>query len=123
MTSKQVVLDYRQQAWDFLEKSRKYLSEGDLHQACEKGWGAAEHMAKAVAAARGWEYERHDQFDSLIVNARHFSRQNQLRSLANSAEKLHSNYYKRKALLHSGTIAEDLDDVAELLERLQPLTD
>ena len=51
------IADYRDQAWDFLEKGRKYLAEGDLHQASEKGWGAAAHMAKAVAAARGWEYD------------------------------------------------------------------
>ena len=48
--------DYRQQARNFLGKSREYLAEGDLHQASEKGWGAAAWMAKAVAETRGWEY-------------------------------------------------------------------
>ena len=38
---RETVADYLYQAWDFLEKSRKYLAEGDLHQASEKGWGAA----------------------------------------------------------------------------------
>ena len=52
--------DYRQQARQFLAKSREYLGEGDLHQASEKGWGAAAWMAKAVATAQGWEYSRHD---------------------------------------------------------------
>ena len=45
------VADYRQQARVFLNESRQYLAEGDLHQASEKGWGAAAWMAKAVAEA------------------------------------------------------------------------
>ena len=31
------------QARDFLAKSREYLTQSDLHQASEKGWGAAGH--------------------------------------------------------------------------------
>ena len=45
--------DYRQQALHSLGKSREYLAEGHLHQASEKGWGAAAWMAKAVAETRG----------------------------------------------------------------------
>ena len=56
------VQDYIQQSRDFLRKARQYLAEDDLHQASEKGWGAASHMAKAVAHANGWEYEKHHQF-------------------------------------------------------------
>ena len=44
--------DHAAQARDFLEKSREYLAAGDLHQASEKGWGAASHMVKAVAVAQ-----------------------------------------------------------------------
>ncbi|MCY4455272.1 MAG: hypothetical protein OXC56_03050 [Chloroflexi bacterium] len=47
------VADYAAQAREFLTRSREYLAAGDLHQASEKGWGAAAHMAKAVAAAQG----------------------------------------------------------------------
>ena len=46
------IADYRQQAREFLAKSRQYLADDDLHQAAEKGWGAA-WMAKAVAEAKG----------------------------------------------------------------------
>ena len=58
--------DYRQQARYFFGKSREYLAEGDLHQASEKGWGAAAWMAKAVAESRGWEYGRHEQFNVVL---------------------------------------------------------
>ena len=55
-------IEYIASAREFLTRAHNYLAEGDLHQASEKGWGAAAHIAKAVAAARGWEYERHDDF-------------------------------------------------------------
>ena len=115
--------DYRYQAWDFLAKSKKYLADGDLHQASEKGWGAAAHMAKAVAAVRGWEYHTHDQFFSVMDNARHALRQSQLRNLADAANTLHGNFYKRKVLLSADTIREGIDDVESMLNILQPLVD
>lgn len=64
---KGAVETYAKQSRTFLQKSRDYLASGDLHQASEKGWGAAAHMAKAVATARGWEYERHRDF-SIVLN-------------------------------------------------------
>lgn len=115
--------DYRTQAWDFLAKSRQYLADGDLHQASEKGWGAAAHMVKAVAAARGWEYEMHDQFRSAVRNARQWSWDERLRTLGYSAEALHKNYYQRGIFLDSEEIRADLDDVELMLNILQPLTD
>ena len=62
--------DYRQHARNFLGKSREYLADGDLHQASEKGWGAAAWIAKAVAETRGWEYGRHEQFKVVLTQAR-----------------------------------------------------
>ena len=115
--------EYRSQAWDFLAKSRQYLADGDLHQASEKGWGAAAHMMKAVAAARGWEYEMHDQFRSAVRNARQWSRDERLRTLGYSAEALYKNYYQRKIFLDPEEIRADLDDVGLMLNILQPLTD
>ena len=115
--------DFRSQAWDFLAKSRQYLDEGDLHQASEKGWGAAAHMVKAVATARGWEYEIHDQFRSAVRNARQWSRDERLRTLGYSAEALHKNYYQRGIFLDSEEIEADLDDVKLMLNILHPLTD
>ena len=73
--------DYRQLAHQFLAKSREYLGAGDLHQASEKGWGAAAWMAKAVATAQGWEYSRHDQFSVVLDNARRQTGDDRLRAL------------------------------------------
>ena len=78
-------------------------------------------MIKAVAAARGWEYERHEQFFTVIDNARSYYRQPQLRQLGNAAHALHSNFYKRKEVLNALTIADDIGDVQTMLEILTPL--
>ena len=56
-------------AREFLTKGREYLAAGDLHQASEKGWGAAAHMAKAVAIAQGWQYTRRSHFHRVMNQA------------------------------------------------------
>ena len=115
--------DYRQQARQFLTKSREYLGAGDLHQASEKGWGAAAWMAKAVATAQGWEYNQHDQFSVVLNNAVLVLGDDRLRGLRSIANELHGNYYKREFLLIADAIGLDLDSIAELLDILEPLTE
>lgn len=117
------VADYAGQARDFLAVSREYLANGDLHQASEKGWGAAAHMAKAVAAARGWQYETHSDFSAVLNRARRATGDDRLPGLRSIANELHGNYYKRKRHLEADSIEEDIDAVAELLEILAPLAD
>ena len=115
-----VVTDHLGNAQIFLEKSRQYLAEGDLHQASEKGWGAAVHIAKAIAAVNGWHYEIHDEFDSVITNAgRHYNQPN-LRQYGNSAHSLHRNYYRNSFLLDADAIQEDIDSVDKLVDALTP---
>ena len=115
--------DYRRQAREFLAKSREYLATGDLHQASEKGWGAAAWMAKAVATAQGWEYSRHEQFSVVLDNARRLTGEDRLRGLRGIANDLHGNYYKREFLLRAEAIELDLDSMAELMGILEPLTE
>ena len=63
------VADHRARAIYFLQKGREFLADGDLHQASEKGWGAAAHIVKAVAASYGLTYESHDEFDHVLEQA------------------------------------------------------
>ncbi len=114
------VTEHVQLAQDFLERSKNYLEEGDLHQASEKGWGAAAHIIKAVAAANGWEYEHHDQFSGAVMNARQRYRQPSLREMSRAAEALHVNYYRRKELLNPDLIREDISDVEQMVNVLLP---
>lgn len=114
------VTGHVQLAEDFLQRSKDYLAAGDLHQASEKGWGAAAHIIKAVAAANGWEYEHHDQFSNVVMNARQRYRQPSLREMSRSAEALHVNYYKRRDLLNPDLIREDIADVEQMVNALLP---
>ncbi len=113
--------EYQAQAWDFLERSKEYLQQGDWHQACEKAWGAASHMAKAVVAVQGLEYNHHGQFRQIISFAWRITGNRQLRYWAKSANDLHASYYERKSLLDAEEIGLDVEDVESLLHALQPL--
>ena len=117
------IADYRQQAREFLGKSREYLQTGELHQAAEKGWGAAAWMAKAAAEAHGWKYTKHDEFFTVIHQARELLGDVRVRNLGNTANTLHGYFYTRKRFLVPENINESLDDVEALLDLLQPLTE
>ena len=117
------VADYKQQARDFLGQSRVYLAEGNLHQASEKGWGAAAHMAKAVATAKGWEYIKHIQFSHVLNEARRLTGDSRIPGLRGIANELHGHYYERKRNLEAESIGVDLDNIADLLDILKPLTE
>lgn len=117
------VADYRQQAREFLVKSHQYLADGDLHQASEKGWGAAAWMAKAVADAQGWNYERHAQFNVVMYQAQDLSGDARLDDLRGNANELHGYFYTRKLFLRADVISRGLDRMATLLDILEPLTE
>lgn len=116
------VEDYVAQAREFLERSRIYLADGHLHQASEKGWGAAAHMAKAVALSQGWEYSKHADFHFVMHNVWQQTGIDRVRPLLAVADHLHGNFYQRKRFLNADAISADLDDVTELVELLTPLT-
>ncbi len=115
--------DYRQQARAFLAKSRQYLAEDDLHQASEKGWGAAAWMAKAVAEAQGWEYTTHRHFNVVMNHARQATGDERLPGMRGIANDLHGNFYERKMFLSGSAIAADLEHIATLLDILEPLAE
>ena len=116
------IADYRRQARDFLARSWEYLADDDLHQASEKGWGAAAWMAKAVAEAQGWEYRRHEQFNTVLNNARRLTGSDRLPELREVANGLHMNFYTRRRFLDADIIMQNLNSISELLDTLEPLT-
>ena len=118
-----VVADYREQSKEFLSKGREYLANGDLHQAAEKGWGAAAWMAKAAAEAQGWQYNRHDEFFTVMYHAQDLTGDIRLENLRRVANELHGFYYTRKRFLRSDVVGRGLDDVELLVDILQPLTE
>jgi uncharacterized protein (UPF0332 family) len=116
------VSDYKNQARKFMAKGWEYLDVGDLHQASEKGWGAAAHMAKAVALCQGWVYESHAGFNVVMNEASRLTGNDRLRDLRGRANDLHSNFYLREIHLADDAIRADLSAIRELLELLEPLT-
>ena len=119
----EAISDYRQQAREFLVKSHQYLADDDLHQAAEKGWGAAAWMAKAVAEAQGWQYKRHEEFADVINRSLRLSGDARLRQLRAEANELHGYFYTRKRFLIPDDIGEGLDRMGILLDILEPLTE
>ena len=118
----QEIVDYEGQAREFLANSWDYLAAGNLHQASEKGWGAAAHMAKAVATAQGWRYETHADFSEVMFQASQLADRPRIQELRSVANELHHNYYRRKMHLNPDAIRADLQRMEELLEALNPLT-
>ena len=116
------VADYATQARDFLAQSREYLANGRLHQASEKGWGAAAHMVKAVAEAQGWVYQKHRDFSRVMNQASRLTGNDRLLDLQGRASLLHENYYERKRFLDANIIGKNLESMEELVELLAPLT-
>ncbi len=114
--------DFAAQAHAFLAKARDYLAAGDLHQASEKGWGGAAHMAKAAALAQGWPYNSHADFSVVLNNVIRRTGDTRLRRLRSVANELHGNFYRRAIHLDATVIGQDLDDVGELVDLLAPLT-
>ena len=98
----EAVADHVNQARDLLVMSREYLTQSDLHQASERGWGAAAHMVKAVAIAQGWEYERHSDFSQVLNSAYLATSDDCFRLLRGITNELHGNYYRRKQHLDGG---------------------
>ncbi len=117
----EAVIDYRNQARIFLERGWRYLAEEDLHQASEKGWGAAAWMAKAVAEAQGWQYNRHDHFFPVMRRCQELSGDARVDGYIDRANTLHTYFYTRRRFLGPDDIRSRLADVAVLLDILEAL--
>jgi len=115
MTSQQ----YQQASERFLTQARQELAEGDLAQASEKGWGATAQMLKAVAEQRGWEHHRHRYYHRAASRIRAETGDGEIRRFFDSASALHENFYEDD--MAADEVAERLDDVEALMDRLIPL--
>ena len=104
---------------DFMAKAWKYLDEGDLAQASEKGWGAAAQMVKAAAEARDWRHNGHAELYRAIDRLSDESDDEQLRALFHAASSLHINFYE--GWLPREMVRNGLAQVTELVGKLERL--
>ena len=110
---------YQQASEHFLAQARQELATGDLPQASEKGWGATAQILKAVAEQRGWEHSRHRHHLVTVSRLRAETGAGDIRHLFNTASALHENFYENT--MQAFEVAEGLDDVAALMDKLMPM--
>ena len=85
-----------EQARDYWSKWPAHLTEGDLCQAGEKGWGTVAQLTKAVATLRGWQHYDHVAIQEALTELSDEmpERMTEIgRGLA-AAERLHGNFYE-----------------------------
>ena len=114
MTSQ--VEHYNSISRDFLTKARTYLTQDDLLQASEKGWGAAAHKVKSVAEAKGWPHGGHRELYQALNRLATEVDDRELRILFNAASALHTNFYE--GWMPREMVEEGLNQVTELLRKL-----
>ena len=111
--------EYHVHSERFLAQARAELAMGDLQRASEKGWGAAAQMLKAVAEQRGWEHNRHRHLSRIASRLRSETGDRDIVRFFATASLLHENFYENE--LSSNDVAEGLDDVESLVDKVAPL--
>ena len=111
--------DYRAGSRAMMAQSRDELAQGDLQQASEKGWGATAQMMKALAESRGWEHGRHRHLHQIASRLRAEAGDREIYRAFAIASTLHENFYENQ--MTAQDIAEALDDVEGLLEKLEQI--
>ena len=104
-----------------LEHAERYLSKNrmtaaDRLQVSEKIWGSMTHTLKAIAASRGWHYQKARSIDSMIDYLREHSGDARINHLHGAVYAMHINFYED---LHTEQRLRDgVSAVRELNERL-----
>ena len=111
--------NYQTASRHLLAQGREELYLGDTRQASEKGWGAAAQMVKSVAERRGWAHQSHAALYKVVSRLVAETGDDEIRRLFKVANALHTNFYENWDTAQS--VEGDLNDVARLLDKLEPL--
>ena len=111
---------YNSTGREFLTRAQRYLAEGDLLQASEKGWGAAAQMVKCVAEARGWSHEGHRQLWSAVNRLVEETGDQEMQTAFGLAGALHTNFYE--GWLPRENVESYLAQVEALVSKLEALS-
>ena len=104
---------------ELLTKALEAVSQDDLLQASEKGWGAAAHMVKGLAQKRGWRHNGHRDLYQAVNRLAQETADREIRVLFNSASALHSNFYE--TWMPREMVEDSLVQVGEFLAKLEEL--
>ena len=119
MTTQEAKPSYQEAARHLLAQGFAELEAGDVGQASEKGWGAAAQMVKAVAEDRGWRHQTHAALYDIVERVVRETSDKVIGDRFRSANGLHQNFYENWA--GEDSVADGLDEVRDLLDRLEPL--
>ena len=87
-----------------------------------EGLGRSGAHGKAVALARGWPHERHSRFHQVMNQSGQLTGSDRVRLPHGRAEVLHVNFHELSGGLDAEVIGEEVGNMAELLDVLEPLT-
>jgi Archaeal PaREP1/PaREP8 family len=118
MTSK--ADEYTLTSHELLAKAEEALSQDDLLQASEKGWGAAAHMVKGVAERKGWQHNSHRELYQVVSRLSQEQSDSGINVLFSVANALQSNFYENWKTKE--VVEDDLAKVRELLQKLEGLS-
>lgn len=104
---------------EFLTKAYRYLDQGDLLQASEKGWGAAAQIVKAISERRGWQHNGHFHLFRAVRNLAEETGDGEITALFHIANSLHSNFYENWLPLEE--VTSGLEGVAQFVEKVERL--
>ena len=110
---------YAAQSRIFLRQAYEELEQGDLHQASEKGWGAAAQIVKAVAEEQGLEHGGHVELYAVVRHLRTEFGIDNLMALFQTAGHLHFNFYE--GVLDGDEVSDSLNRVSEFVDHMRPL--
>ena len=114
-----VAQTYQTASRHLLMQAHMELAAGDTRQASEKGWGAAAQMVKSVAARRGWSHQSHAALYFVVRQLTNETGDREIRRLFDVAGNLHVNFYENWN--NAENVFDSLDDIAQLLDKLEPL--
>ena len=112
---------HQQLSEHLLAEARQELAAGGLPQASEYGWGATTQILKAIAEQRGWEHHRHRHYLRIASRLRAETGDGDILRLFAAARVLHENFYEND--MSADDVADGLDDVEALLDKLKPMLD
>lgn len=111
--------EYSQTGREFLRKAEEALTQDDLLQASEKGWGAAAQMVKGLAQRNGWPHYGHRELYQAVNRLEQETGDSEFRVLFNAASALHSNFYEH--WMPREMVTGNLRQVREFLDKLEAL--
>ena len=78
----------------FIGQAEEEFQEGDLAQASDKAWGAADLALKSIAEQRGWNHYKHGLLYDISGQIADELGRPELRARFRSANAMHQNYYE-----------------------------